>query len=235
MRASLFALPLLAGSCIALQAAPAQALNTVCTAAWSGSNVTPGQATPATPIVGTGYNCPATTVNTTVTVGTHANAGVINTNYIWGSGTGSSNYPTTSNTSIDIAVPANTNENLTVTFSQTVYNPYLYFGFTDPNTSFTFTGAFSLLQANNASKVGNTVQIAGGAANSGNDGFVVQMAGAYGPGNNLTFAYNNATGSDQSVTFTTGVYNVPGPLPLLGAAAAFGASRRLRQRIRTGA
>lgn len=231
MRASLFALPLLAGSCIALQAAPAQALNTVCTAAWSGSNVTPGQATPTTPIVGSGYNCPSSTVNTTVTVGTGANAGVVNTNYNWGTGTGSSNFPTTSNTSMDIGVPANSNENLTVTFSQTVYNPYLYFGYTDPNTSFTFTGAFSLLQANNASRVGNSVQIGGSAANSANDGFVVQAFGAFGPGSDLTFNYNNATGSVQSVTFTTGVYNVPGPLPLLGAAAAFGASRRLRRRI----
>lgn len=128
-------------------------------------------------------------------------------------------------------MPANTNENLTVTFSQTVYNPYLYFGFTDNGTIFTFNQAFDLIDSNNATKAGNTVQIAN-ANNTNADGFVVQVAGAYGPGSNLVFGYNNTTNADQSVTFTTGVFNVPGPLPLLGAAAAFGASRRLRRRLR---
>jgi hypothetical protein len=235
MRKALLLLPLMVGSCLAFQATPARALNTICTAAWSGSNVAAGGTSSATPIVGSGYNCPSSTVNTTVTVGTGANAGVINAGSpTWGSATGSTNYPTTSNSSIDIGIPANSNENLTVTFSQTVYNPYLYFSYGDVNTSFTFSGAFSLLQANNATRVGNSVQFTGG-SNTENDGFVVQVAGSYGPSSNLTFNYNNATGSVQSVAFTTGVYNVPGPLPLLGGAVAFGMSRRLRRRIRAGA
>ena len=232
MRAALFALPLVAGSCLALQATPARALNTVCTAQWA-ANATAGVSA-STPIVGTGYNCPSSTVNVTVTVGSGSNAGDHDPDptYNWGIQTGSSNFPTTSKSSIDLGVPANTNENLTVTFSQTVYNPYLYFGFTDSGTSFTFNQAFALVQANNATKAGNTVQLAN-AQNTNADGFVVQMAGTYGPGSNLVFSYNNSTGASQSVTFTTGVYYVPGPVPLLGAAAAFGASRRLRRRIKS--
>lgn len=54
-------------------------------------------------------------------------------------------------------------------------------------------------------------------------------------------AYNSATGlleypiRDQSGTYTfaTATAVVPSPLPFLGAAAAFGMSRRLRQRIRS--
>lgn len=73
MRAALFALPLVAGSCLALQATPARALNTVCTAQWA-ANATAGVSV-STPIVGTGYNCPSSTVNATVTVGSGANSG----------------------------------------------------------------------------------------------------------------------------------------------------------------
>jgi len=45
-----------------------------------------------------------------------------------------------------------------------------------------------------------------------------------------------ASGTRRLASFTTSfTQNVPGPLPLLGAAAAFGFSRRLRSRIKTSA
>jgi hypothetical protein len=229
MRGSFIVLPLLVGLGTLVHATPSHALQTVCTAAWT-TGVSGGGTTGATPLSG-GTLCPSPTVNTTLTVGTGANAGTFNPNYIWGTKAGSSNFPTTSNTSMDVGIQGTSStEAITVTFSQLIANPFLYFGYTDNNTSFTFSQAFSLLQASNASKSGNQVLIAG-ASNSANDGFVVQMLGTYGPGNNLSFVYNNATGSDQSVTFTAGANAAPGPLPLLGAGMAFGFSRRLRQRL----
>lgn len=46
--------------------------------------------------------------------------------------------------------------------------------------------------------------------------------------------YNNLTISSNAVTFTPQVAAVPGPLPILGAAAALGWSRRVRNRLRNG-
>ncbi len=162
-----------------------------------------------------------------MTVGTGANAGVINgADAIGGSAT--NNFTRTSVASVDLGVNASTNESLSVTFSQAVTNPYLFFTFTDPGTSFTFAQAFALAQANNASVSGQTVTGTGG-SNSANDGFVVQMLGTY---STINFAYNNTTVSVQSVAFTTGANQVPGPLPLMGAGVAFGFSRRLRRRIK---
>jgi MYXO-CTERM domain-containing protein len=50
--------------------------------------------------------------------------------------------------------------------------------------------------------------------------------------------WSNSTGLSTGATFflsldndTPPPFGVPGPLPLFGAAAAFGVSRRLRQRI----
>ena len=130
---------------------------------------------------------------------------------------------------MDIGVLANNASNVrTVSFSQAVTNPYLFFTFTDLGTSFTFTDAFTLAQSNNASVSGQTVTGTGG-SNSKNDGFVVQMLGTY---STISFTYNNTTGADQSVAFTAGANQVPGPLPLMGAGVAFGFSRRLRRRIK---
>lgn len=47
-------------------------------------------------------------------------------------------------------------------------------------------------------------------------------------------SYNSTTGQGDPVTFTTFV-KAPSPLPLLGAGAAFGCSRRIRRRIRLAA
>jgi hypothetical protein len=130
---------------------------------------------------------------------------------------------------MDLGINASTTENLSLTFSQQVTNPYLFFTYLDTGTSFTFTQPFTLAQANNATASGSTVT-ASGAANSQNDGFVVQMLGTY---STINFAYVNTTGAVQSVAFTAGANKVeaPGPLPLLGAGVAMGFSRRLRRRI----
>ena len=130
---------------------------------------------------------------------------------------------------MDIGVLADNSANArTVTFSRDVINPYLFFTFTDNNTSFTFAQAFTLAQSNNASASGNTVTASGG-TNSINDGFVVQMLGTY---STINFTYNNSSSADQSVAFTAGANDVPGPLPLMGAGVALGFSRRLRRRIK---
>jgi|GEM_PF-1526825 len=136
---------------------------------------------------------------------------------------------------MDLGINASTTENLTLTFKEAgvltqVTNPYLFFTYLDTGTSFTFTQPFTLAQANNATASGSTVSATSGAANSQNDGFVVQMLGTY---STINFAYVNTTASVQSVAFTAGANKVeaPGPLPLLGAGVAMGFSRRLRRRI----
>lgn len=206
--------------------APGKALTTVCTAGWSSAPVAgvasallTGGATPP---------CPFSAVTASVTVGTGANAGTINTGDAI-SGSATNNFGRTSVTSVDIGVPASATENLTLTFTQAVANPYLFFTYLDSGDSFTFSQPFVLAQANNASRTGSAVTGTGG-TNSSNDGFVVQMLGTY---STVNFAYNNTRVSAvQSVAFTAGVVETPGPLPLMGAGVAFGFSRRLRRRIK---
>lgn len=224
---SLMLLPFLGAMALAADGRPAQALSTVCTPTWSGTG--PSSTINGT-LTGAAPPCPATSVSATVTYGSGANAGTINnTNAITGAGT--NNYAQTSPTSVDIGHPTSgTPEALTLTFTQAVTNPYLFFTYLDPNTSLTFSQAFTLLQSNNATLSGSTVSGNGG-TNSVNDGFVVQMLGTY---TAINFTYNNTSGLAQSVAFTAGVdYTpAPAPLPLLGAGAALGFSRRLRRRIR---
>lgn len=90
----------------------------------------------------------------------------------------------------------------------------------------------------------NAVSAALGTPNLGGTG-----AFTYGPffaalaytSNVQSGAYNSATGfidypirnQSGTYTFATATAVVPSPLPLFGAAAAFGMSRRLRQRIRS--
>lgn len=131
---------------------------------------------------------------------------------------------------MDIGVPNNGNFARTVTFSQAVSNPYLFFTYLDVNTSFTFTQPFVLVQANKATVSGQTVSALNTVSNNQNDGFVVQMTGSF---STINFDYNNTSGAAQTVAFTTGINQVPGPLPLAGAGVAFGFSRRLRRRIRS--
>lgn len=211
----------------AVFASPSHALTTVCTAAWAKPDVAPSGTTPLTALTGPVPPCSSTPVSAQVTVGSGANAGVINTGDAI-AGTATSSFARTSLPSVDIGVPASTNEPLSLTFSQPVTNPYLFFTYTDNGTSFVFSNAVSLLQANNATLSGQTVTVSG-ASNQQNDGFVVQMLGTY---STVNFSYNNTNNSVNSVSFTAGANAVPGPLPLMGAGVAFGFSRRLRRRIR---
>jgi hypothetical protein len=232
MRRSLLALPLVLAAGFMADKPSAKALNLVCSAGWSGNVSAPGTSNPA-PLTGSIPPCPVTTTNATVTVGSSGgNAGTVNSPYDWGSTSGSSNYPTTSLTSIDLGSAANSTQSLTLSFSQAVANPLLYFGFFDNNTSFIFSQAFSLLQANNAVKSSSTtVSGTAGSTNSSSDGFTVQVSGTFDSTNPLVFQYANTTSGFQSVTFTTGVLPVPAPLPILGAGVAFRFSRRLRRRV----
>lgn len=84
-------------------------------------------------------------------------------------------------------------------------------------------------QSNNVSVAGSTIS---GGGNSVNDGFVVRLTGAFLANMPIAFTYGNTTGAVQSVAFTTGLAQVPAPLPLMGAGVAFSFSRRLRRRIR---
>lgn len=179
------------------------------------------------PLTGSIPPCSSTPVTAQVTVGSGANAGIINGGDAIG-GSATSNFVRTSTSSVDIGAPISTNEPIALTFSQPVTNPYLFFTYADNNTSFIFSNLVSLLQANNATLSGQTVTVSG-ASNQQNDGFVVQLLGTY---STVNFSYNNANATVNSVAFTAGANAVPGPLPLMGAGVAFGFSRRLRRRIR---
>lgn len=213
-----------AASSVLIGATPGKALNTVCSAYWSNTAVS-GVATSL--LIAGQPPCPPSAITTSVTVGSGANAGTVNSSDSI-TGTGTNSIPRTQPSSVDLGVPANTTENLTLTFSQAVPNPTLFFTYLDAGTSFTFTQAFSLVQANNATASGQTVTASGSAANTNNDGFIVRMQGTY---STINFAYANTNGAVESVAFTAGGTYVPGPLPLMGASVAFGFSRRLRRRL----
>jgi len=219
-------LPLLGALAVVAAPAPGRALTAVCAANWTG---TVSVNTSASGVLNTTAPCPSTSVTAQVTVGSGANAGQINTgDAIVGSGT--NQFVRSPVSSMDIGVPNNGNFARTVTFSQAVSNPYLFFTYLDVNTSFTFTQPFVLVQANKATVSGQTVSALNTVSNNQNDGFVVQMTGSF---STINFDYNNTSGAAQTVAFTTGINQVPGPLPLAGAGVAFGFSRRLRRRIRS--
>lgn len=215
------------GVCVApLMTAPAQAATSVCTPAF-GSSVSPG-ATISAVLSGPIPPCPSSPVSANIVTGAAAaNAGVVfPADIILGPGT--NDFVRTSPTSVAVAASASSSALISLTFTQTVQDPYLFFSFLDPNTSFTFNQAYTLAQAFNASSSGSTVT-AVGATNIQDDGFVVQLPGTY---SSIGFTYNNSASFANSVALTVGT-PVPGPLPLMGAGMAFGFSRKLRQRVKS--
>jgi hypothetical protein len=211
--------------CVApLMTAPARSSTTVCTPGF-GSSVSPGAIITAA-FTGPIPPCPASPVSANIDTGAAAaNAGVVfATDYILGPGT--NNFMRTSPTSVAVAASASSSELISLTFTQPLQNPYLFFSFIDPNTSFTFNQPYTLAQAFNASSTGSTVTSSG--MNTQNDGFVVQLLGTH---SSLGFNYNNSASFANSVALTVGT-PVPGPLPLIGAGMAFGFSRKLRARLR---
>ncbi len=174
--------------------------------------------------------CPITntTVNLSSTGSAAGNSGVVfQADILLGPGT--NNFNRTAVSSVGIGANANTIESFTLTFSQPVTNPYLFFNVIDTGETFTFTQPFSLAQASNASVSGQSVNTTG--SNSQNDGFVVNVLGTY---STIDFTYNNPTGIYRSAAFSAGAIfypEVPGPLSLMGVGMAFGFSRKLRRRI----
>lgn len=228
--------PVVGGLLLLAVATPGHALSTVCTAQWAPPLSTPPLSfeVASGPLTGgSAPPCFPTSVSAQVTVGAGANAGEFFSGDII-SGAATSNFARTSPESVALGVPGSTtDEQLTLTFSQTVSNPYLFFTYADNNTQFVFSDSFSLVQANNASLAGQTVTVSGPDDGGQGDGFVVQMLGDY---STINFTYKNNSGVQQSVAFTAGAIATPtpGPLPLMGAGVAFGFSRRLRRRIRAG-
>ena len=229
-RFSVLATPAFLGLAFALVSSPAQAVTTVCTPEFLAS-VSSGDSISA---VFTGPNppCPASTVTASLNTGSPTwNAGQAFAFDII-DGPGTSDFIRTSITSVAIGADSSTTQLITLTFSQPANNPFLFFSFIDPSTSFTFSPPFVLSQANNASASGQTVTSTG--SNAQADGFVVQLLGTY---SMLDFTYNNSSAAFSSAGFTTGVLTfvppVPGPLSLMGVAMGFGFSRKLRRRIRS--
>jgi hypothetical protein len=203
---------------------PSQAATFVCTPGF-GSSVTPG-GTISAALIGPPPPCPASTVTASLNTGSPTyNAGIVfASDAIYGLGT--SDFNRTSSTSVGIGANGSTNEPISLAFTQPVEDPFLFFSYTDSNTSFIFTQPFILLQSNNANVTGLTVTTTG--ANTQNDGFVIQLQGTY---STIGFTYANPSSGFNSVAFTTGVQAVPGPLPLMGVAMGFGFTRKLRRRI----
>jgi hypothetical protein len=216
------------GLASALASTPAQAAMVVCTPQFLAS-VNRGDPISAD-FTGPTPPCPASTVtaslNTTGSQSTAGNSGAVFLNdKIEGPGT--NDFTRTSITSVSIGSDPSTNQPITLSFTQPVNNPYLFFSWLDSNSSFTFTRPIILAQANNASASGLTVTLSG--SNLQDDGFVVQLPGTHSA---INFTYNNTSASFNSVAFTVGV-PVPGPLPLMGVAIGFGFTRKLRRRIRS--
>jgi hypothetical protein len=200
---------------------------TVCTPVFTPPNVAPGS--PISANLGTVMPCPPPTVTVSLdTVGSglasQATGEVFINDGITGLGT--NNFTRTSITGVGIGSAANTTQPFKVSFSKTVANPYLFFTWFDPSTSFKFADPFALLQSNNASVSGDTIITTG--ANNQDSGFVVQMLGAY---KDIDFTYTNASSTNSVSVFTAGVTPVPGPLPVVGLGIAYSMSRKLRRRI----
>lgn len=220
-------------------AAPAHAFTTVCTPGWNATTAN----NPATgTLAGASPPCPASAV--TASINNIQEGKTVNgtpTNFDWGAQL-ASNYPTATTTASGMAIGAD--QNYTITFSQAVLNPYIYFAYIDQSTWFTFSQPFQLVQANNAqvstnpSRPANTVEAVGSSLDRPSDGFVVQMLGTY---TTVGFFFDGVmvpgdpTLTD-SVLITAGIdagaAPVPGPLPALGGIAALRCSRRLRARQR---
>lgn len=223
--------------------APSRALTTVCTADWAASQTQSASGA----LAGASPPCPASPITATITPllrGDKAPGSVEAFN--WGNIYATS-YPATTNTGISIGA-SDPGVTRTLTFSQALTNPFIYASYLDGSSEqsksvFLFSQPFILVQASNAqldpSDPNKVVAIAGAAHNRESDGFVVQMQGTF---TSISFEYqgfNIPTDPNpqytDTVLFTAGIAPVsepvPGPLPVMGALAAFGYSRRLRRRI----
>jgi hypothetical protein len=115
---------------VTMAAAPKAEALTVCSAIWTTPNAPQGGNKTAS-IQGSNSACPTTAIGTTVPVGSGANAGVVVTSGAgWAVDANANLYPTTSDSGVVIGSPAASTsaavQNLSLTFDQTVTNPYFY-------------------------------------------------------------------------------------------------------------
>jgi hypothetical protein len=217
---------------LTMAAAPKAEALTVCSAIWTTPDAPEG-GTKTASIQGSNTACPTTAIETTAPVGSGANAGAVVTSGAgWSIDPNANSYPTTSDSGVVIGSPAATTsaavQNLTLTFDQTVTNPYFYTSYFNTGESLAFTAPFTVLQSNFASTSGTTVTGTNSDGNLRSAGFVAQFLGDY---SQIDFRYTNINAFATSFVFTTGV-NVtatPGPLPILGLGAALSQCRRLRR------
>ncbi|MFM7642926.1 MAG: hypothetical protein ACKO45_15430 [Cyanobium sp.] len=136
-------LTVISGLCCALAIAPAHAATAVCTVGF-GSSVAPG-ATIAAALSGPTPPCPVSPVTVSLNTGAAAgNSGTVFSSDII-NGLGTNNFTRTSPTSVVVG-SASTNQLISLTFSQPLANPYLFFSFTQSQESFVFGQPFTLAQ-----------------------------------------------------------------------------------------
>lgn len=217
---------------VTMAAAPQAEALTVCSAIWTTPDAPQGGNKTAS-IQGSNSACPTTAIVTTVPVGSGANAGVVVTSGAgWAVDANANLYPTTSDSGVVIGSPAASTsaavQNLTLTFDQTVTNPYFYTSYFNTGESLTFTAPFAVLQSNFTATTGTTLTGTNSNGNLRSAGFVAQFLGDY---SQIDFQYTNNNTFASSFVFTTGVNltPTPGPLPILGLGAALRQCRRLRR------
>jgi hypothetical protein len=204
-------------------AARVDAATTVCSAIWSPPDGVPG-GTKSAFIQGANPACPASPIEVIVGTGSGTGAGAIFTPS-WDALLLSNKYPTTSNTAIIVGSAALSSDDVKITYSKPVKNPYFYASGLTVTENITFSSPFTILQSNGISISGST--ITGSGTSDFNVGFVAQFLGDY---SEINFKHTTTTSAySDGFGFTTGVTPAPGPLPILGVAAALSQARRLRR------
>jgi len=154
----------------------------------------------------------------------------------WLTGLGTNNFTRTSPSTVGIGALGDagsgpTNQAFTLSYSQPVIDPYLFFSWIDNYSEYKFYNPVTLLQANGASLLGATVTSTGN--NNQDSGFVIQLSGT---SDTFNFDIVNYSSDNTVALFTTGpagvVPPVPGPLPVAGLGIAYSLSLKLRRRIR---
>ena len=162
---------------------------------------------------------------TSVTRGSYSNAGGI---YVgnWVNMLGSS-YDLDADNDQGLSFATTTSgQNVNVTFSSSVTNPYLFFNWVDnSSTTYDFSGMGSSIVtvlnstgSGTASNSGDKVT-ASGYGNTASDGFVVQLSGTY-----TSISFNAQSGSNDTAHLSVGVlgYSVTTTIGLNGSASVSG-------------
>lgn len=103
-------------------------------------------------------------------------------------------------------------DDVTITFSESVKNPYFYASGLTYTESITFSSPHTILQSNSVSASGST--ITGSGTSDFNTGFVAQFLGDFSV---ITFRHTTTTSAySDGFAFTTGVTAAAAPGPSLG-------------------